>query len=81
MTVYSDSRLCVDTLTLWAPNWERDGWRKSGGRPPENLELVRAAYKLWCERPHARLEWLKGHAGLRWNEYADCLANAWRFDS
>lgn len=74
-TVYSDSNLAVRTLNEWAAGWERRGWRRKTG-PVENLDLVKKAFYSW--RPELRLEWIKGHAGFRWNEYADELANRWR---
>ena len=43
-----------------------------------NEDLVREAVGLKRARPHVRIEWLKGHAGGVWNEYADALAGAWR---
>jgi len=79
VTVYSDSRLCIDTVTKWAPGWERKGWRKKGG-PIKNLELVRELYALAGEHPRCRLEWIAAHAGHRWNEYADSLSTAWMRD-
>ncbi len=77
VTVYSDSRLAVSTLTEWAAGWERRGWRRKSG-PVENLDLVRKAYETYRSRPELKLEWIRGHSGLRWNEYADALANEWR---
>ena len=73
VTIYSDSRLCVDTLTKWAAGWKRRGWKRKGG-PIANLELVRAAYALAQSHPEVRIEWIKAHDGSRWNEYADALA-------
>lgn len=75
MTVYSDSSLAVRTINEWAAGWERRGWRRKAG-PVENVDLVRKAFHAW--RPELKLEWIKGHAGYRWNEYADQLANRWR---
>jgi ribonuclease HI len=72
--VYSDSNLVVRTINEWAAGWERRGWRRKTG-PVENLDLVRAVYERW--RPELTLTWIKGHAGYRWNEYADELANRW----
>ena len=76
VTVYSDSRLCVDTITKWAPNWERKGWKRKGS-PLKNLDLVKELLKLVRAHPKCRLEWIAAHSGYRWNEYADSLATAW----
>ena len=80
VTVYTDSRLCVDTITKWAPGWERKGWKKKGGEI-KNLELVKELLALFRERPQAPLEWIAAHSGNRWNEYADSLATAWNRDT
>jgi len=76
LTVYSDSRLCVDTVTKWAPKWERKGWKKDGGEI-KNLELVQRLMVATRARPNVRLEWIAAHVGHRWNEHADGLATAW----
>ena len=75
-TIHSDSRLCIDTVTKWAINWEKKGWKKKGG-PIKNLELVQELYQLAGEHPNCRLEWIAAHTGNRWNEYADSLSTAW----
>lgn len=78
-TVYSDSELCVKTFTLWAKNWEAQGWTR--GKKKEsirNLELVQEVYETLRHRPEITLVWIKAHAGNRWNEYADALATAYR---
>ncbi len=75
-TVYSDSRLCVDTLTKWAAGWERNGWKRKGS-PLKNLDLVRELFALYRAHPGCRLEWIAAHSGDRWNEYADALAAGW----
>lgn len=73
--VYSDSQLVVKTLTEWAAEWQKRGWRRKGG-PVMNLDLVQRAYGLLQERPRARIKWIRAHDGSRWNEYADALATA-----
>jgi ribonuclease HI len=77
VTVYSDSNLAVRTINEWAAGWEKRGWKRKTG-PVENLDLVQKAYRIYRRRPELTLEWVKGHAGVRWNEYADALANRWR---
>ncbi|MEX1023947.1 MAG: ribonuclease H [Planctomycetota bacterium] len=79
LEVHTDSRLCVDTITKWAPGWERNGWKKKTG-PIKNLELVQELLALARERPRVKLVWIAAHSGNRWNEYADSLASAWRRD-
>ena len=79
VTVYTDSQLCVDTLTKWALGWEKKGWKKKGG-PIKNLELVQEALAGLRRCEKAELAWIRAHAGHRWNEYADSLATAWMRD-
>jgi ribonuclease HI len=76
-TIYSDSNLAVRTVNEWAPTWERNGWKRRTG-PVENLELVQRLHALARSRPELKLQWIKAHAGSRWNEYADSLATAYR---
>ena len=79
ITIFTDSRLCVDTITKWAPGWEKKGWKKKSG-PIKNLELVQELLALYRAHPDCALEWIAAHSGNRWNEYADSLATAWRRD-
>ena len=74
VAVYSDSKLCVDTLNEWAPRWRQRGWRRKGG-PIANLDLVQELYQLAEARPGASLRWIRAHAGTRWNEYVDAQAS------
>ena len=76
-TLYTDSKLCYDTLTKWAPGWERRGWRRKTGEIA-NLDLVKALYEKLRVRPELTLAWIRAHEGTRWNEYADALATAYR---
>jgi ribonuclease HI len=77
LTVYSDSRLCVDTINSWADGWARRGWRRKNG-PIANLDLVKQLYALARNHPGVKLQWIEAHRGLRWNEYADALASAYQ---
>ena len=74
--VLTDSRLCVNTITQWAPGWERKGWKRKSG-PLKNLELVQELLTLSRAHPKCDLVWIAAHSGYRWNEYADSLATAW----
>ena len=74
--VLTDSRLCVNTITKWAPGWERKGWKRKSG-PLKNLALVQELLALYRAHPRCDLVWIAAHSGNRWNEYADSLATAW----
>ena len=74
--VYTDSKLCVDTITKWAPGWERAGWKRKTG-PVQNLDLVKVLYAKAKARPELTLQWIRAHDGSRWNEYADSLSTAY----
>jgi ribonuclease HI len=76
-TVYTDSKLAVNTITEWAAGWERRGWKRKSG-PVENLDLVKQAFYVFRRRPELDLQWIQAHVGYRWNEYADALASRWR---
>jgi ribonuclease HI len=78
-TVYSDSNLAVRTINEWAAGWEKRGWKRKSG-PVENLDLVKEAYAIYRRRPELNVIWIKAHAGFRWNEYADELANRGRLE-
>lgn len=72
--IYSDSKLCVLTLTTWAKGWKFRGWKKSTPGEIKNLDLVQEAYEMYLQA-QARIIWVKGHAGIKGNERADRLAN------
>lgn len=74
VTLYSDSELCVKTANEWAAKWERRGWRRSEKHEVKNLDLVKRLYEIRQARPRVRIEWVRGHSGIRWNEYADALS-------
>lgn len=77
VTIYADSKLCVQTYNDWMAGWEKRGWKRSKGAIA-NLDLVKqlAALKKIC--PYAQLEWVAAHSGIRWNEYADRLVHRGR---
>lgn len=76
VTIHSDSQYAVKTLTEWAVDWEVRNWKRKKGKI-ENLKIIRPLFMEIRSRTNIELEWLKGHVGLRWNEYADALATLW----
>ena len=76
VTVITDSKLCLDTITKWAFGWESRGWARKG-KPLKNLDLVKPLFALYKAHPRCPLKWIAAHSGYRWNEYADSLSTAW----
>ena len=70
---FTDSSYLVNAATSWLPGWKARGWKRKDG------VLLNA--DLWQEldRELAKHKvdwtWVKGHAGNRYNERADELAN------
>lgn len=71
--LYSDSNLCVQTYNEWMEMWRAKNWKRKTG-PIANLDLVQELYELKKKCPLIQVRWLKAHAGIRWNEYVDRLA-------
>lgn len=73
--VVTDSQYLRRGITRWLPGWQAAGWKRKRGESVANEDLWRALGELVAERS-VRWEWVKGHAGHRWNERADELATA-----
>lgn len=71
--IWTDSEFWINVLTKWAPNWQRNGWKKKTGEI-SNLDIVKPLFELYSNS-NAELKWLKGHAGHDFNELADEWAN------
>lgn len=71
--IYSDSSYAINTFSNWMYNWERNGWIKSDGKVPENLELVKAFFEI-SKTVDVTFFKVKGHSGNPLNELADQLA-------
>jgi ribonuclease HI len=70
--VRTDSQYLRRGVTEWLPGWIARGWRRKDG-VLQNEDLWRRLAELIQE--HAlSWEWVKGHAGERYNERADVLA-------
>ena len=70
--IHTDSQFWIDTLTKWAPSWEKHGWRKRTGEI-KNLALVKKVYEHYRNND-VDLIWVRGHVGTRLNELADDIA-------
>src|SRR5260221_14633186 len=71
--IWTDSEFWVNVITKWAPNWEKNGWKKKGGEI-SNLDIVKEVCSLHGQSK-ARLVWVRGHNNHELNELADHWAN------
>jgi ribonuclease HI len=75
VTLYTDSQYLRQGITEWLPVWEQKGWKTTAKQPVKNQELWQAL-AAEVKRHQIEWEWVKGHAGNKWNERADALATA-----
>ena len=61
--IVTDSKYSIGCLTDWYPNWVRNGWKNSQGKPVKNKELILRALR-GIENTGSVIEYTKGHAGL-----------------
>ena len=73
ITLITDSKYVKDGIESWIANWKKNGWKTASKKSVKNKEL-------WLEldsqiaKHKITWEWVKGHAGDKYNERADFLA-------
>jgi len=70
----TDSQYVRRGITEWLAAWEARGWKRKDGEL-SNVDLWQRLAELSREH-EIRWDWIKGHAGHKWNERADQLATA-----
>lgn len=71
--LYSDSRVVVDTVSLWLPEWKQNGWRPRGKKSRiayldqiQELDKINQVHQIvW--------RWIPAHRGNMFNERCDAL--------
>ena len=69
----TDSQYLKNGITKWIHSWKRRGWKKADGAPVLNRELWQELDALITGRS-ITFQWVKGHAGHKYNEICDTLA-------
>ena len=76
VTVYSDSKYLVDSVSLgWAMAWKRNNWKRSNGSRAVNVDLWERLLAL-IQKHHVKFIWVKAHNGHPENERCDQLATS-----
>ncbi|MGN0728084.1 ribonuclease HI [Treponema sp.] len=72
--ICSDSQYVKNGITSWIQNWKKNGWKTAAKKPVLNKELW-----VQLDSMHSSLDvewkWVKGHAGIKYNEICDRLCN------
>ena len=69
-----DSKYVIDCVTTWIGNWKRNNWQTANKQPVKNKELIITLHELVVTF-NAKLEWVRGHAGVYGNEVCDQAVN------
>ena len=75
VAVYIDSQYVKNGITSWIHGWKRNGWRTSQKKPVLNQELWQQLDALNATLT-VTWNWVKGHAGILYNERCDQLCQA-----
>ena len=70
----TDSKYLADAVTQgWLEGWRFRGWRRADKKPVLNPELWQRLSDL-LDIHKVTFEWVKGHAGHKYNELCDSMA-------
>ncbi|MBO5099742.1 MAG: ribonuclease HI [Treponema sp.] len=70
--LYIDSQYVKNGITSWIINWKKNGWRTAAKKPVLNQELWQQL-DLLNNSMNVKWNWVKGHAGIKYNEICDQL--------
>ena len=78
--IITDSKYSFDSLTNYAPKWDKNDWVTIDGNTVKNIELIRPAYNILKMNKQIGLRHINSHTGYNdeyslGNKEADKLAN------
>ena len=71
--IFTDSKYLMNGIENWIINWKKNGWKTASKKPVKNREIWEKLDAL-IQKHQIKWEWVKGHAGNKFNEMADQLA-------
>ncbi len=72
ISVYTDSQYVQKGISQWIAGWKRNGWKTAAKEPVKNQDLWVTLDGL-ASSLGPRWVWVKGHAGVHYNEVCDRL--------
>ena len=73
VSLFTDSKYVKDGIESWIVKWKMNDWKTSKKKPVKNKDLWIELDKQ-IQRHIIKWQWIKGHAGHKYNEKADYLA-------
>ena len=73
LTIITDSKYLKDGIQSWIQNWKKNGWKTASKKSVKNKELWLDLDSMILKH-NITWQWVKGHAGNKYNEKADYLA-------
>ncbi|WP_340138446.1 ribonuclease HI [Treponema zioleckii] len=70
--VFIDSQYVKNGITSWIKGWKKNGWLTTAKKPVLNRELWESL-DFVVSRLNVKWNWVKGHAGIEYNEICDQL--------
>lgn len=76
VTVYTDSKYLIESITKWIKNWRRRGWKSSTGGDVANRDLWEELSREVTRLEPCVIDWkyVRGHDGNPGNERCDQIA-------
>lgn len=75
VTVNIDSQYVKNGITSWIKSWKSKGWKTADKKPVKNQDLWEILDGLNSSLT-VKWNWVKGHAGIEYNEVCDQLCQA-----
>lgn len=72
VTLNIDSQYVKNGITSWIKSWKAKGWKTADKKPVKNKDLWEKLDAL-NSRLNVNWNWVKGHAGIEYNEVCDQL--------
>lgn len=72
ITVNIDSQYVKNGITVWIKGWKLKGWKTADKKPVKNQDLWIQLDEL-NSALNVSWNWVKGHAGIEYNEICDLL--------
>ena len=70
--IHTDSQYVKNGITKWIFNWKKNGWKTANKKPVKNKELWMALDES-ASKIDVQWKWVKGHAGIEYNEMCDSM--------